>query len=183
MRLLFRALLLLLVAISGVVGYYFPREPQVEYVEIIKEVPVEVVTKLVVPQPYFVIQNVPVYVDRVKEVEVEKEVTKWRYMPYRPWDSVKQFKEWYQEQHYESSILLGDCDDYALRLQIDGHEQGRPISQALTWNGIYYGNRVSDAPGGHAGNLILVHENGGGVYYFVEPQATKVKVTRVISAD
>jgi len=168
MTLLLKALLLLLVGISGFIGYNFPREPKVEYLETIKEVPVEVIIERVVHEPYFVIQNVPVYVDRVKEVE---KIVK-TFVKLREFENIKELKEWLGGGPV---LLIGeniDCDDYALYLQKRGMADGYFVSfEAITWQ---ENNRLfkdKARPGEfHALNSVII----GNKFYYIEPQTNEV---------
>jgi len=127
----------------------------------------------------FVVSITASTVDVIKEVEV----TKWRNIYRREFESVKHFKEWYQEQGFLPLLPSGsykvDCDDYAQRLQVTALEQGYPVSTALIKNGMYYGQKVSGIAGAHAGNLVLI----AGVYYYVEPEIGEIKLVKVTNRD
>jgi hypothetical protein len=156
-----------------------------------------------VPEPYPVTEYQTItqlkYVDRwhepeiitvtntiVKEIEKPVEVEKVVYRNRLPqeWESVEQFEDWYYSQGF--TILFNpsprnDCDDYAEWVNREALKQSYHISDALTWNGMYYNKKVTNnykpREPGHAGNLVLIQ----GTYYYFEPKIDEfnglIKVT------
>jgi hypothetical protein len=147
-------------------------------------VPYEVPYEVQKPEPYFVIeyidrwhepQIVTINVTEIREVEVVKETVSIVYQNRLPqdWESIEQFIDWYYSQGFTllfpSGAYTVDCDDYAEWVNREALKQSYHISDALTWNGMYYNKRVtnnytSQIPG-HVGNLVLIQ----GAYYYFEP--------------
>jgi len=125
----------------------------------------------------------PVYITVTKQVPTE--VIVYRNIYPRQFVSVAAFKEWYNGLDFRFILPNGgdvdtaDCDDYSARLQQLALEQSYSVSQALTWNELYYGIRVTDNKDGHAGNLVLI----GTTYYWVEPQPDIFEVIKVCNRD
>ncbi len=79
---------------------------------------------------------------------------------------------------------LVDCEDYVLRVQREAVKDGYIVSIALVQNGYYYGVKVTDIKGPHAGGLIRVGE----WFYYVELGGTGggaeiLGITRVAKRD
>ncbi len=145
--------------------------------------PITEYVQLPAPPPEIIYERVEAPVEVVKEVEVIKEVVKWRTIFDREFESVKHFKEWYAAQNFKplfpSPDHLVDCDDYAQRVQITALRQGYAVSVALVMNGVYYGKGVTDVPNGHAGILIQIK----GTYYYAEPEPGEIELVKVTNRD
>jgi len=146
----------------------------------IQEAPIGVIIEKRVPDPYFVIQKVPVYVDRVKEVEVEKEVIRWRNIYPREFESLEHFKGWYKEQEFHpilpSPAYEVDCDDYAERVQWVALQQGYSVSCHLGPT-VYW--RPPESYKGHLFNMVII----GNDIYYLEPEPGRFKVWKVGEKD
>jgi hypothetical protein len=148
---------------------------------------VEIQVPVYVDRPYYQFVEKLVYIDRLIYKITGKpsivEVIKWRNIYHREFQSVEQFTEWYRSQGFTVLFPSGsynvDCDDYAELVQIKALEQGYTISQALILNGNYYGTRVNDTVGGHAGNIVLIDN---ACYYF-EPNPEKFNIKKIIDRD
>lgn len=176
-------LILLFGMATGFTGYSFHKETvepvivsyenmtfELKPGQTLELIPKELAIKYVeVPEPYFVIQKVPVYVDRIKEVEVEKEVIRWRNIYPREFESLEYFKEWYNGQEFHpmlpSPAHTVDCDDYAERVQWMALQQGYSISCHLS------------PDKRHMFNMVII---GNDIYYF-EPQ--EFKIWKVVEKD
>ncbi len=77
--------------------------------------------------------------------------------------------EFYKEMP-SYTYFTGGCLSIAEALQSAFLVNGYQVSLALTYNGYYYGQRVTDAPYGHAGLLVGIQ----GVYYFYDPESKEL---------
>jgi len=96
----------------------------------------------------------------------------------RQFESIEHFKQWYEEQGFIPLTIHtpdADCNTSSVDLQRVALTQGYMVSQALTLNGIYFGKKVTDVMGGHAGNMIKIDD----AYYFVESQPDNLKVAKI----
>ena len=147
---------------TGVGGHILPIE------EVIREVPVEVIREVYVTVETEIIKEVPVY-----------EANKWA----REFESVGQFEDWYWEQGFTllmpSSTYEVDCDDYAYQVQRAAVQQGYMLSVALVEHGRFYSVKVTNIPGGHMGNLVIIN----GIIYYVEPKPDEFDVVKIVSVD
>lgn len=177
------ALILLFGLAMGFTGYSFHKEtvgPRVvlpgKDVEIIKEVPVEIIVR----EPYPVTQEVLVYVDRVKEVEVEKEIVRWRNIYPRAFESLEHFKEWYKAQEFHpmlpSPAYTVDCDDYAERVQWTALQQGYSVSLHLGPLAYWYPTETYKS---HMFNMVII----GNDMYFLEPEPGRFRIWKVGEKD
>ena len=121
--------------------------------------------------------------ERVVVDEREVEVITYRNIYARKWESVAQFKQWYEDLDFRilmpSSVYTVDCDDYSERLQRLALQQGYPISEAMAKNHLYAGVWVTKINGLHAGNLVLI----GNDYYWVEPQPDMFNIKQLFERD
>lgn len=157
MKYLIIILFTLSVLLSGYGGWYVGTATT-QLIETIREVPVERIVRVEVPIE--VIKEVPVYIDRF--------VTKYQQVP------IPQ-KEWQNLDEFLSELptftyFTGGCLGIAGMLQNYLTSEGYKVSLAFTWNGYYYGKRVTDAPDGHAGLLVGIHRT----YYFYDPETKQV---------
>lgn len=139
---------------------------------------IKVVTEIVyVDRPiYRVIENVI-----IEEKEVE--VITYKNIRARNWESVEQFEQWYEDQHFTllmtTPIYTVDCDDYSEWVQRKALQQGYPVSEAMAKNRLYAGVWVTKIDGLHAGNLVLI----GNDYYWVEPQPDMFNIKQLFERD
>lgn len=139
---------------------------------------VEYVTEYVEKPVYYEVERI-VYEVVEKPIEVIKEIENvvYKNYPWREFDSVSAFKDWYHAQDFKPLVFKNDCDDEALRLQRIAFAQGYYVSVALSRDGTYYGVKVTKP--NHAGNLVLID----GVFYWVEPTPKEFKVIKVVSRN
>jgi len=122
-------------------------------------------------EPEVITVNNTILKEIEKPVEVEKVVYRNR-LP-QEWESVEQFENWYYSQGFTLLMTSGaytvDCDDYAEWVNREALKQSYHISDALTWNGMYYNKKVTNKykpeQPGHVGGLVLIQ----GTYYYFEP--------------
>jgi len=131
-------------------------------------------------------------------IEVERVVNHTKYLtrivtrtqdvprPYQNWESVDQFKEWYEDQQFTVIFPNGgdrktaDCDEYAYRLQKVALRAGYPVSIALvTRDGMFFDKVVRGGTKAHAGNLVEIND----VYYYVEPLVKGMYMVRIARRD
>lgn len=137
----------------------------------------------VVVETVYVDRPVEKIVEKVVEKEVQVEVIKWENIYARQWESLDQFKQWYEDLDFRlllpSPYYVMDCDDYANRLQRLALQQGYSVSQAITRDKHYAGIKVTEFTGLHAGNLVLIDN----AYYWVEPQPDIFSIKRICRRD
>ena len=148
-------------------GFYIGYElllPVPRVIEIEVPVPVEVEVVRIVKVPERI--EVPVIVVVYRSIET----VVYTNIYCRRWNTLGQFINWYQAQHFTETLFIGDrlatCNDYAQDVQETALKQGYAVSIALTLNGYCLETKVTDITGAHAGLLILVGKD----YYWVEPQ-------------
>lgn len=156
-------------------GFQLP-EPIVviEYIQLPPKIVVETI---------YVDKPVDRIVEKVIIEEKEIEVITYRNIYAREWESVEQFEQWYEDQHFtrlmSTPIYTVDCDDYSEWVQRKALEQGYSVSEALAKNRLYCGVKVTKAGGIHAGNLVLIDNT----YYWVEPQPDIFNIKRLFDRD
>ena len=156
-----------------------PPKPPPEIKYITQYATIEKPVYVPVDKPVYI--DKPVYVDVEKPVYVEKVIEQITYRNIfdRQWESVGQFTAWYLTQGftllfpYEAYPM--DCDDYAEWVSRQALEQGYQVSIALTWQGMYYGKKVTDIftqqVSGHTGSLVEIQ----GTFYYFEPRIDEFK--------
>lgn len=164
---MFRRMLKLIIASAGLVLAFCLGgilgvenfEPKVVYKTEYKTIP----EMVLIPQPIY--------------YKVEKEVEKVVYQSIYPrlFESVEQFRAWYEDN--KPGILINadpkrnDCDDYAEYLQRRALRQGYLLSSQLVEDGKLYGVKVSE-DGYHMGNLPMTKD----AIYYVEPHPKKFAI-------
>lgn len=152
------------------------REPAVaiEYVQLPPEIVVETI---------YIDKLVDRIVEKVIVEEKEVEVITYQNIYARNWESVEQFEQWYEDQHFTllmtTPIYTVDCDDYSEWVQRRALQQGYPVSEAIAKNRLYAGVWVTKINGLHAGNLVLI----GNDYYWVEPQPDMFNIKQLFERD
>lgn len=147
-----------------------------QYVEVEKIIYRDRIVRVVEQAPIEVIREVIV----TQNVTTEKIV--YTNISTRQWESVEQCEAWIKD-HLINLWIVGDklanCNDYSRIMQDTAMQEGYPISQALTWDTLYYGKTVNHINNGHAGNMVLIN----GVYYWFDPNPEYyrglVKITEV----
>ena len=187
-KLLISISLVLIALIILASGFYFGvdwAKDNIVTEQVEKETVITVPTYIEKPQ-YEIVEK-PVYIVRpvyeIVEIPVVEEITKWRNIYPRQFESVEDFVEWYETQEftllYPSGDYTVDCDDYAEMVQRKALEQGYAISQALTWNGQYYDMKVNNIFSGHVGNIVLIDN----AYYYFEPNPEEFFIRKLIERD
>lgn len=131
---------------------------------VVENQPVEVEYK-----PYLVTEKIPVYVERVVEVEVVVEVEK----ELRDFESRQKLQEWLDR--HTIALLNGDCDDAAYQLQRLALSDGYIMNfEKIDWNEYnQLGFKYKLAMGTyHAINSAVI----GNELWFIEPQTQEIKL-------
>ncbi len=162
--------LLILACLSAGMGYSFDRAyPIVQYIEVPRTeyvwLPPLTInsTEYIITPPILITKTK--YIEVIKEIEVLKEVIKYRQLEYQEWQSVDHFIDWYKSRKLVAIFMVGGrpavCSDYAQDLQRVALQQGYAVSLALVdYRGCIYGVYIGEA--NHMGNLIVVNKE---VYY------------------
>jgi hypothetical protein len=122
-----------------------------------------------------------IYLDKTREVIVTQNVTQTVYtnISTQQWDSVEQCEAWIKAHLVNMWITQATCNDYSIDIQRQSMQEGYPISQALTWDTVYYGKTVNHINNGHAGCMVMIN----GTYYYFDPQPDLykglIKITEV----
>lgn len=146
----------------------------IEYVQLPPEIVVETI---------YIDKPVERIVERIIIEEKEVEVIVYQNIRARNWESVEQFEQWYEDQHFTllmtTPIYTVDCDDYSEWVQRKAVQQGYSVSEAIAKNRLYAGVWVTKINGLHAGNLVLI----GNDYYWVEPQPDMFNIKQLFERD
>jgi len=125
---------------------------------------------------------VPEYHEQITVEEVEVEVPVYVNNQWREFESPAILMSWVKE-HLAYLWIVGDqvadCDDYALRLQLEAYKDGYFLSVQLIQDGMLNGKNVSNYLQLHMGNLVMI----GNEIYFIEPQPNYFRVVFVCNRD
>ena len=100
----------------------------------------------------------------------------------REFESPGALMSWAKE-HLTNLWIVGDqvadCDDYALRLQLEAYKDGYLLSVQVIKDGMLNGKNVSNYFESHMGNLAVI----GNEIYFIEPQPEYFRIVFVCNRD
>lgn len=174
------ALAVTLIVVFGVLSYLAIKNAVFEPIIVEKPVYIDKVI-------YDTIEK-PVYLDKIIEVEkiitinntIEKIV--YEKYPVRNFKDLAEFAKWVQDKMVRIWLISGeeaDCDDYAEHLQSEALKEGYMVSCQVVYNGMLGTRQVSDSPGLHMGNLVII----GNDIYWVEPQSSAFSIVKVCDRD
>jgi len=130
----------------------------------------------------------------IKEVEKIVEVEKPVYQPPRFFESEEEAQAWIDENHPPIKFIgkmdlenykpdsRYDCDDYARDYALLAAEQGYIIYEVPVVDGRIWGEKITDIPGGHVGNMLRIDNT----YYYVESSpggGTRWELVKITEAD